>query len=142
MEFRRLAGRAEQATECDGLSVSFGKGPPQSGQPGTQSADPIDNSLASLVSGEKSGYRFVLGNDTGYTITAAPITGLNLPGRRAQNYGDRRPHYRFSSIILGIVNNAPFQMRVKQEAKPWPSCPRPWDRRSVFVACLLWRPEC
>src|SRR5262252_1248433 len=45
-------------------------GPPQSGQAGPQSADLIDNNLAT---GEKSGYKFtVTGNSSGYVISAVP----------------------------------------------------------------------
>ena len=46
-------------------------GPPQSGQPGPQAADLIDNNLAS---GEKSGYKYtVTGNPAGYIISAVPV---------------------------------------------------------------------
>ena len=69
-------------------------GPPQSGQPGPQAADLIDNNLAS---GEKSGYKFtVVGNQAGYTISAVPVA-YNSTGSRTffsdatmqirQNYG-------------------------------------------------------
>jgi type IV pilus assembly protein PilA len=69
-------------------------GPPQSGQPGPQSADLIDNNLAS---GEKSGYKFtVTGNQSGYVISAVPVA-YNSTGSRTfysdstmqirQNYG-------------------------------------------------------
>ncbi len=69
-------------------------GPPQSGQPGPQSADLIDNNLAS---GEKSGYKFtVTGNQAGYVISAVPVA-YNSTGSRTfysdqtmqirQNYG-------------------------------------------------------
>ena len=69
-------------------------GPPQSGQPGPQAADLIDNNLAS---GEKSGYKFVVtGNPAGYVISAVPIA-YNSTGSRTfysdqtmqirQNYG-------------------------------------------------------
>jgi type IV pilus assembly protein PilA len=69
-------------------------GPPQSGQPGPQSADLIDGNLAS---GEKSGYKFtVTGNAAGYVISAVPIA-YNSTGSRTffsdqtmqirQNYG-------------------------------------------------------
>jgi prepilin-type N-terminal cleavage/methylation domain-containing protein len=69
-------------------------GPPQSGQPGPQAADLIDNNLAS---GEKSGYKFtVIGNPAGYVISAVPVA-YNSTGSRTffsdqtmqirQNYG-------------------------------------------------------
>jgi prepilin-type N-terminal cleavage/methylation domain-containing protein len=69
-------------------------GPPQSGQPGPQSADLIDSSLAL---GEKSGYKFaVTGNQSGYVISAVPVA-YNSTGSRSfysdqtmqirQNYG-------------------------------------------------------
>ena len=69
-------------------------GPPQSGQPGPQSADLIDNNLAS---GEKSGYKFIVtGNAGGYVISAVPVS-YNSTGSRTfysdqtmqirQNYG-------------------------------------------------------
>jgi prepilin-type N-terminal cleavage/methylation domain-containing protein len=69
-------------------------GPPQSGQPGPQAADLIDNNLAS---GEKSGYKYVVaGNQAGYTISAVPVA-YNSTGSRTfysdatmqirQNYG-------------------------------------------------------
>ena len=69
-------------------------GPPQSGQAGPQSADLIDNNLAS---GEKSGYKFtVTGNSSGYVISAVPVA-YNSTGSRTfysdqtmqirQNYG-------------------------------------------------------
>jgi prepilin-type N-terminal cleavage/methylation domain-containing protein len=69
-------------------------GPPQSGQPGPQSADLIDNNLAT---GEKSGYKFtVTGNQAGYVISAVPVA-YNSTGSRTfysdqtmqirQNYG-------------------------------------------------------
>ena len=69
-------------------------GPPQSGQPGPQSADLIDNNLAS---GEKSGYKFIVtGNQSGYVISAVPVA-YNSTGSRTfysdqtmqirQNYG-------------------------------------------------------
>jgi type IV pilus assembly protein PilA len=69
-------------------------GPPQSGQPGPQSADLIDNNLAT---GEKSGYKFtVTGNQSGYVISAVPVA-YNSTGSRTfysdqtmqirQNYG-------------------------------------------------------
>jgi len=69
-------------------------GPPQSGQPGPQSADLIDNNLAT---GEKSGYKFtVTGNQSGYVISAVPVS-YNSTGSRTfysdqtmqirQNYG-------------------------------------------------------
>ena len=69
-------------------------GPPQSGQPGPQAADLIDNNLAS---GEKSGYKYiVVGNQAGYTISAVPVA-YNSTGSRCfysdatmqirQNYG-------------------------------------------------------
>ena len=54
-------------------------GPPQSGQPGPQSADLIDNNLAT---GEKSGYKFtVTGNQSGYVISAVPVA-YNSTGSR------------------------------------------------------------
>jgi type IV pilus assembly protein PilA len=69
-------------------------GPPQSGQPGPQSADLIDNNLAS---GEKSGYKYIVtGNQSGYVISAVPVA-YNSTGSRTfysdqtmqirQNYG-------------------------------------------------------
>jgi prepilin-type N-terminal cleavage/methylation domain-containing protein len=69
-------------------------GPPQSGQPGPQSADLIDSTLAL---GEKSGYKFsVTGNPSGYVISAVPVA-YNSTGSRTfysdqtmqirQNYG-------------------------------------------------------
>jgi len=69
-------------------------GPPQSGQPGPQSADLIDSGLAS---GEKSGYKYtVTGNQSGYVISAVPVA-YNSTGSRTfysdqtmqirQNYG-------------------------------------------------------
>jgi type IV pilus assembly protein PilA len=69
-------------------------GPPQSGQPGPQSADLIDNNLAT---GEKSGYKYtVTGNQSGYVISAVPVA-YNSTGSRTfysdatmqirQNYG-------------------------------------------------------
>ena len=69
-------------------------GPPQSGQPGPQAADLIDNNLAS---GEKSGYKYtVTGNPAGYVISAVPVS-YNSTGSRTfysdqtmqirQNYG-------------------------------------------------------
>jgi len=69
-------------------------GPPQSGQPGPQAADLIENSLAA---GEKSGYKFtVTGNQAGYVISAVPVA-YNSTGSRTfysdqtmqirQNYG-------------------------------------------------------
>ena len=69
-------------------------GPPQSGQAGPQSADLIDNNLAT---GEKSGYKFtVTGNSSGYVISAVPVA-YNSTGSRTfysdqtmqirQNYG-------------------------------------------------------
>ena len=69
-------------------------GPPQSGQPGPQSADLIDNNLAA---GEKSGYKFIVtGNQSGYVISAVPVA-YNSTGSRTfysdqtmqirQNYG-------------------------------------------------------
>jgi type IV pilus assembly protein PilA len=69
-------------------------GPPQSGQPGPQSADLIDTNLAL---GEKSGYKFtVTGNPAGYVISAVPVA-YNSTGSRTfysdqtmqirQNYG-------------------------------------------------------
>ena len=69
-------------------------GPPQSGQPGPQSADLIDTNLAL---GEKSGYKFtVTGNPAGYIISAVPVA-YNSTGSRTfysdqtmqirQNYG-------------------------------------------------------
>jgi type IV pilus assembly protein PilA len=67
-------------------------GPPQSGQAGPQSADLIDNNLAS---GEKSGYKFTV-NPAGYVISAVPMA-YNSTGSRTfysdqtmqirQNYG-------------------------------------------------------
>jgi type IV pilus assembly protein PilA len=54
-------------------------GPPQSGQPGPQAADLIDNNLAS---GEKSGYKYVVtGNQSGYVISAVPVA-YNSTGSR------------------------------------------------------------
>jgi len=69
-------------------------GPPQSGQPGPQAADLIDNNLAT---GEKSGYKFIVtGNQSGYVISAVPVA-YNSTGSRTfysdqtmqirQNYG-------------------------------------------------------
>jgi type IV pilus assembly protein PilA len=69
-------------------------GPPQSGQPGPQSADLIDSNLST---GEKSGYKFtVTGNQSGYVISAVPVA-YNSTGSRTfysdqtmqirQNYG-------------------------------------------------------
>jgi type IV pilus assembly protein PilA len=69
-------------------------GPPQSGQPGPQAADLIDNNLAA---GEKSGYKYIVtGNQSGYVISAVPVA-YNSTGSRTfysdqtmqirQNYG-------------------------------------------------------
>ena len=60
-------------------------GPPQSGQPGPQAADLIDNNLAS---GEKSGYKF--------TVTGNPVRLCDQRGSgRLQLH--RQPHVLFGS---------------------------------------------
>jgi Protein of unknown function (DUF1585) len=41
------------------------------------------------------------------------LDSFDMPAVRSIVGSASRDHYRFSSIVLGIVNSAPFQMRTK-----------------------------
>ena len=46
------------------------------------------------------------------------LTASDMPAVRAIVRDARRDDYRFSSIVLGIVKSAPFQMRTEGRGRP------------------------